>query len=429
MSDRKSSLTSWVKYSPENNFSIQNIPFGVFQKDGKARCCSRIGDFVIDLSVAAEQGVVSRDLTAAFSQGSLNDFMAMGRPAWRKVREDLQKAFSAASTLDKDESKQVASGLLVPAKDAAMLIPARIGDYTDCYSSRYHATNVGIMFRGPENALKPNWVWLPVGYHGRASSVVVSGTPIRRPCGQVRPDEKAPPKFSACKAMDFELEMALFVGGPGNKLGEPISIDKAEDAIFGLTVMNDWSARDIQKWEYVPLGPFLGKNFATTISPWIVTLDALAPFRIANQKQEPAPLAYLQDKNLAAYDIKLQVDIQGEGMKAPETVSRSNAKYLYWSFTQQLTHHSVSGCNMRPGDLIGSGTISGPDPSEYGSMLELSWKGPGFKKCTKPVELSDGQKRFFLKDGDKVLMSGYCQGEGYRVGFGQCDGKILPANQ
>jgi len=278
------------------------------------------------------------------------------------------------------------------------------------------------MFRGKDNALQPNWLHLPVGYHGRSSSVVVSGTDIRRPNGQLCPDEKKPPIFGACKNLDFELELAFFVG-PGNKLGDPIDINEAEDHIFGVVLMNDWSARDIQKWEYVPLGPFGAKNFGTSISPWVVTMEALKSFKIEGPKQvDPEPLPYLREKEMKVFDIQLQVGIQSEKMTTPTIVSNSNSKYLYWNFNQQLAHHTLTGCNMNPGDLLGSGTISGPQESEYGSMLELCWKGE------KEVPLSDGTKRKFLQDGDTVVITGYAQGDGYRVGFGSCSGKVLPAH-
>uniref|UniRef100_A0ABI7ZPT5 Fumarylacetoacetase n=1 Tax=Felis catus TaxID=9685 RepID=A0ABI7ZPT5_FELCA len=294
------------------------------------------------------------------------------------------------------------------------------GDYTDFYSSRQHATNMGIMFRGSENALVPNWLHLPVGYHGRASSVVVSGTPIRRPTGQMRPDDAKPPVFGPCKLLDMELEMAFFVG-PGNNLGEPIPISRAHEHIFGMVLMNDWSARDIQKWEYVPLGPFLGKSFGTTISPWVVPMDALLPFAVPNPEQDPKPLPYLRHDRPYTFDINLSVTLKGEGMSQAATICRSNFKYMYWTMLQQLTHHSVNGCNLRPGDLLASGTISGPEPESFGSLLELSWRG------TKAIDLGNGQTRKFLLDGDEVIITGHCQGDGYRVGFGQCAGKVLPA--
>ncbi|PIK49163.1 hypothetical protein BSL78_13944 [Apostichopus japonicus] len=290
----------------------------------------------------------------------------------------------------------------------------------DFYSSMFHATNVGIMFRGKDNALQPNWKHLPVAYHGRSSSVVISGTPIRRPCGQLKPADD-PPSLGACKLFDFELEMGFFVG-PGNNLGDPIKINKAQDHIFGMVLMNDWSARDIQKWEYVPLGPFLGKNFGTTISPWVVTMDALEQFAIPNCKQDPPAQPYLHHDDPYTFDIKLLVAIKAEGMKEGAVVARSNHKNLYWTVKQQLVHHAISGCNMNPGDLLGSGTISGETDDSLGSLLELCWKG------TREVDLGGGIKRKFLKDGDEVILKGYCQGDGYRVGFGECTGKILPAH-
>jgi fumarylacetoacetase len=304
--------------------------------------------------------------------------------------------------------------------NVVMYLPVEIGDYTDFYSSKEHATNVGIMFRGKENALMPNWVYLPVAYHGRASSIVLSGTEIRRPKGQTKLDTEKRPSFSPCKQLDFELEAGFFLSS-GNMLGEPIPVNKAFDHIFGMVLVNDWSARDIQKWEYVPLGPFLAKNFATSISPWVVTMEALEPFRTKGPSQDPEPLPYLQIKEESAYDIKLEVFIETEKSKKPFRISSSNFKYLYWSIQQQLAHHTITGCNMKTGDLLASGTISGPVPDSYGSMLELAWKGE------KPIKLPSGEERNFLQDGDTLTISGYCRGEGYRVGFGEVSGKILPA--
>jgi fumarylacetoacetase len=301
-----------------------------------------------------------------------------------------------------------------------MLLPATIGDYTDFYSSREHATNVGIMFRGVENALMPNWRWLPVGYHGRASSIVVSGTGFRRPSGQLCPDETLPPVFGPSRLLDFELEVGFFVG-PGNPLGEPIPIERAEEHIFGLVLVNDWSARDIQKWEYQPLGPFLGKSFATSISPWVVPLDALEPFRCAGPVQEPEPLPYLRAPVPGAFDIELGVDLDAAGESGPVTVCRSNFRHLYWSMAQQIAHHTVNGCNLRPGDLLASGTISGPTPDSYGSLLEITWRG------TKPIRLPSGAERKFLADGDRITMSGSCARDGLRLGFGEVTGRVLPA--
>jgi fumarylacetoacetase len=304
--------------------------------------------------------------------------------------------------------------------EVVMHLPAKIGDYTDFYSSREHATNVGAMFRGAEKALQPNWLHLPVAYHGRASSVVVSGTNVRRPYGQILDDGARSPTFRPSREMDFELEMGFFVG-PGNELGQTIPIAEAAGHIFGLVLVNDWSVRDVQRWEYRPLGPFLSKNLATSISPWVVTLDALEPFRCQGPEQEPEPLPYLQSEGHWAYDIQLEVHLQSKKMDGPALISRSNFRTLYWNMTQQLAHHSSSGCNMRPGDLLASGTISGPTNDSYGSMLELAWRG------TRPVELPNGESRSFLEDGDRVTMTGWCQGEGHRVGFGEVTGKLLPA--
>lgn len=304
--------------------------------------------------------------------------------------------------------------------DVELLLPAGIGDYTDFYSSREHASNVGRMFRGDENPLLPNWLHLPVAYHGRASSVVVSGTDIRRPLGQTLPDGARTPIFGPSQEMDFELEMGIFVG-PGNALGRPIPVGKAAEHVFGIVLVNDWSARDIQRWEYRPLGPFLSKNLATSISPWVVTLEALTPFRRPGPEQDPEPLPYLRGGRERAYDIHLEVHLQSQAMDRPAVISRSNFRHLYWSINQQLAHHTITGCNMRPGDLLASGTISGPRPDSYGSMLELAWRGE------RPITLPDGETRRFLEDGDRITLTGYCQGDGYRVGFGEVTAKLLPA--
>jgi len=374
---------------------------------------------VLDLHRIAEAELFSSPQVAeALKQPLLNDFMGLGRNAWKEARATITSLLSESNATLRDNA-ELRAAALVPQSSVQMVMPARVGDYTDFYSSREHATNVGTMFRGKDNALQPNWLHLPVGYHGRASSVVVSGTPLHRPCGQLKPAE-GDPVWGTCKLLDFELEMAFFVG-PSNELGHRIDIANANEHIFGLVVMNDWSARDIQKWEYVPLGPFCGKNFGTSISPWIVTLDALEPFLKQGPVQDdPKVLPYLQDPEPGAYDINLEVALQPEGAD-PTTVCRSNLRNLYWSMKQQLVHHSSTGCNMQPGDLLGSGTISGSTPDSYGSMLELSWRG------SNPVKLDNGEERKFLKDGDTVTMTGYCQGDGYRVGFGQCVGQVLPA--
>eukprot|EP00116_Pleurobrachia_bachei_P004596 sb/3464858/ len=420
------STMSFIDINEESDFSYQNLPYGIFstESDPTHRIGVAIGDFVLDVS--AVKHLFSPEIRATCIEGqtTLNALMGAGRPVWTEFRKTLQKILGKDDASLRDNAGLRASAL-IPATDVTMHLPAQIGDYTDFYSSRNHATNVGTMFRGKDNALQPNWLHLPVGYHGRSSSVVLSGTPIKRPLGQILPSPTATtPVFAPCKLFDFELEMGFFVG-PGNKMGEPIEMKDAADQIFGLVLMNDWSARDIQKWEYVPLGPFNAKNLGTTISPWVVTMDALAPFVLPHEpKVDPEPLPYLKENDSYQYDINLFVAIKGEEMSKAETVSRSNFKYMYWSPRQQLVHHSVTGCNMQPGDLLGSGTISGKEDGELGCMLELCWKG------TREVKLGEsGEIRKFLKDGDDVIITGYAQGMGYRVGFGECTGKVLPANK
>ncbi|XP_073230518.1 fumarylacetoacetase-like isoform X2 [Porites lutea] len=414
---------SFLQVSQDSHFPLQNLPYGVFSTsvNPRHRIGVAIGEHVLDLCGISEffTGPVMSQRKEALQEPTLNAFMGLGREAWKETRDTLQRILSSNEGILRDNSN-LQSRCLIPQSQVEMHLPALIGDYTDFYSSKNHATNVGTMFRGKENALMPNWVHLPVGYHGRASSVVISGTPVRRPLGQTRSDDTKPPVFGPCKLLDFELEMAFFCG-PGNNLGEPITIEKVQEHIFGMVIMNDWSARDIQKWEYVPLGPFLAKNFATTISPWVVTMDALQDFAIANPVQEPTPLPYLQHTDPCTFDVNLEVSLNCENIKRPVTICTTNFKNMYWTPKQQLVHHTVTGCNVRPGDLMGSGTISGETPDSYGSMLELSWKG------TKPLDLGEGVTRKFLQDGDEVIMTGYCQGNGYRVGFGECRGKILPA--
>ncbi|KAE8297649.1 Fumarylacetoacetase [Larimichthys crocea] len=416
---------SFIKVDQTSDFSFHNLPYGVFSTpdNAKHRIGVAIGDQILDLSVIKSlfRGPAISKHQDVFDQPTLNAFMALGYEAWREARRTLQMLLSAnESTLRDDVSLR--SRAFVHQSAATMHLPADIGDYTDFYSSRDHATNVGIMFRGKENALMPNWLRLPVGYHGRASSVVVSGTPIRRPSGQMRPDQTKPPVFGPSKQLDIELEMAFFVGA-GTQLGEPIPIQKAHEHIFGMVLMNDWSARDIQAWEYVPLGPFLGKNFGTSISPWVVPMEALLPFAVPNSIQDPEPLPYLQHQDAYTFNINLFVSLKGQDMAEAATVCKSNFRYMYWTMKQQLAHHTVNGCNVRAGDLLASGTISGPDPESFGSMLELSWRG------SKSIDLGGGETRTFLKDGDQVTITGYCQGDGYRVGFGPCMGSILPALQ
>eukprot|EP00298_Acanthocystis_sp_HF-20_P006410 c16281_g1_i1.p1 GENE.c16281_g1_i1~~c16281_g1_i1.p1 ORF type:complete len:439 (+),score=194.12 c16281_g1_i1:49-1317(+) len=414
--------TSFITVSADSDFPIQNLPYGVFRplNDSKARCGVRIGDFALDLSVLVDSGLLNDKFKSVFDRPALNIFMGMGKATWKELRDAVTHLLDANTSTLRD-NQELRKKAFHDVSNVEMLLPAEIGDYTDFYSSRQHAENVGIMFRGKENALMPNWLHLPVGYHGRSSSVVVSGTDLRRPCGQLKNDDEDAPKFGPSRLLDYELEMAFFVG-PGNDLGRPITIEEADNHIFGMVLMNDWSARDIQKWEYVPLGPFGAKNFGTTISPWVVSMFALEPFLVAATPQtNPLPLEYLRDPSeKSTYDINLTVGIKAPSMSEPHVVTKTNFKYMYWSNRQQLVHHTITGCNMRPGDLLGSGTISGPTPDSYGSLLELSWKG------TNAIPFPDGSTRKFLLDGDTVVIKGFCQGEGYRVGFGEATGKILP---
>jgi fumarylacetoacetase len=413
-------MNSFLSVSPTSHFSIQNLPFGVFRsQDRSPRVGVAIGEFVLDLAILESENFFTSPRLKGqrvFSQGSLNSFMALGRPAWREARETLQHLLSADESTLRDNAI-LRDQVLLRRQDVEMLLPVEIGDYTDFYSSREHATNVGSMFR-PDNPLLPNWLHLPVGYHGRASSVVVSGTPIHRPTGQTKGATEPTPTFGLSKSLDFELEVGFLIG-PGNALGNPIPIAEAADHIFGLVLVNDWSARDIQTWEYQPLGPFLSKNFATSISPWVVTLDALEPFRCSSPTQDPVPLQYLQSVDDWAFDIHLEASLQTESLNEPFKLCTTNFRYLYWSMAQQLAHHTVNGCNLRPGDLLASGTISGPTPDSFGSLLELAWRG------TKPIQLPDGETRSWLHDSDTLTVTGWCQGDGYRVGFGEVKGKII----
>ena len=414
-------LRSWISVAPDSEFPIQNLPFGIFEtaQHGK-RAGVRIGDFVLDLAQMAQFGYFD-DLgfvASDFSQDYLNPMMRRGKLAVRALRNRISELLATANhSFRLNESQHVA---LLPVANVEMCLPVQIGDYTDFYSSKEHATNVGIMFRDPANALLPNWLWIPVGYHGRASSVIASGHPVVRPKGQIKPDDNAAPIFAASRQVDFELEMG-FLTFDGKPLGESITTAEAEDYIFGLCLFNDWSARDIQKWEYVPLGPFLAKNFASSMSCWIVTLDALQPFACPTPAQDPEVLSYLQFEGNKSYDIHLEVAI--EAPSCPEqVVSRSNFKYMYWNMAQQLAHHTVNGCNIRCGDLMGSGTISGPTPDSYGSMLELAWKG------TKPIQMPDGSERRFIQDNDTVIMRGHCSQNGIKIGFGEVKSILLPAH-
>lgn len=414
-------LKSWVEVHPNSDFPIQNLPFGVFKSSNLTpRVGVRIGDFVLDLKTLFVLGYLENlpyEL-ADFDVAYLNNMMKKGKKATRELRNRISKLLCTDYT-DLQKNEHHVEQVLIPIDQVEMCMPVQIGDYTDFYSSREHATNVGVMFRDPANALLPNWLWIPVGYHGRASSVILSGQPIYRPKGQIKPDPQADPIFAPCRNLDFELETA-FITYDGKPLGDSISTAEAEDFIFGMALFNDWSARDIQTWEYVPLGPFLAKNFASSLSAWIVTLDALEPFKVESPKQEPEVLSYLKFDGLKSYDINLEVAIEPEN--AIETVvSRSNFKYMYWNMAQQLAHHTVNGCNIRCGDLMGSGTISGPTEDSYGSMLELAWKG------TKPLKMNDGSERKFIQDNDTVIMRGFCQKENVRIGFGEVATKVLPA--
>ncbi|NKQ34770.1 MAG: fumarylacetoacetase [Chloroflexi bacterium] len=418
-------LRAFIDVSPDSHFPIQNLPYGVFspKNGGVPRIGVAIGDWVLDTAVLEANGFFNGPELrgkAVFAQPTLNQFMALGRPAWQEARAVIQELLAVDCPTLRDDTP-LRQQALIPIGDVVMHLPARIGDYTDFYSSREHASNVGKMFRPDKEPLLPNWLYMPIAYHGRSSSIVLDGTPVQRPWGQILPEGAKTPQFAPSAALDFELEMGFFTG-PGNELGHPIPVDQAEEHIFGLVLVNDWSARDIQVWEYRPLGPFLAKNFATSISPWVVTLDALAPFRTTGPRQDPEPLPYLRHPN-QTYDIHLEVTLQSPEMSQPVSISRSNFRHLYWSMAQQLAHHTSAGCNMRPGDLLASGTISGPTPGSYGSMLELSWRGQ------RPLQLPNGQTRTFLQDGDSLTLTGWCQGDGYRVGFGAVGGTVVAAGE
>ena len=409
---------NWLNVPDTHEFSIHNLPYGVFMQGENAHPGVAIGDYILNLRLVAQQGYLSNlDIPSnIFDSEVLNPFIALGRSKWTALRSWLISQLKSTDS----EVYMNRESILVDRLKAVMCLPIQIGDYTDFYSSIEHATNVGKMFRDPENALLPNWRHLPVAYHGRASSIVVSGTDIHRPSGQTLPPNASQPVFGPTKRLDFELEMA-FVVGKENKLGRPVDVNDAEDYIFGMCVFNDWSARDIQKWEYVPLGPFLAKNFASTMSPWIVTMEALEPFKSVRVNQEPQVLPYLQTNSACNYDIDLEVTLEtADGSST--TLSRSNFKYMYWNMAQQLAHHTVSGCNLRIGDVMASGTISGPTPESYGSLLELTWSGKD------PITLSNGESRTFIEDGDTVILKGFCSNDKISVGFGEARGKIIGSN-
>lgn len=412
---------SWLAVQPQSDFPIQNIPFGVFiTKDDIVTIGTRIGDYAIDLSALQMLGYLKGiELTDdVFLQDNLNDFISSGKKTWRAVRNRIADIFDKVNPTLQNNAKHKAA-VIFNIDEVEMQLPVYIGDYTDFYSSREHATNVGKMFRDPANALLPNWLHIPVGYHGRSSTVIPSGINVKRPMGQTLPKGETQPVFGPSKRIDFELETA-FITTDANLFGESIPVDEAEDHIFGMVLLNDWSARDIQTWEYVPLGPFLAKNFATSISPWVITLDALEPFRTASPKQEPTPLPYLQQTGDKTFDINLEVYLQPEQGK--ETlICESNFKYLYWTMSQQLAHHTINGCKINAGDLMGSGTISGSTPNSFGSLLELTWAGAN------PLTLADGSTRTFIEDYDTITMKGYCQNNDIRIGFGEVKSMLLPS--
>jgi fumarylacetoacetase len=412
-------LQTWLDIPEDHDFSIHNLPFGIYSMEGVApRAGIAIGDYVVDLQRCQNMGMfneVMSPLAKVFKRKTLNRFIRQGKEATSGVRKVIQRELCDPNSDLRDETLS----LLTQRSAIKMHLPVRVGDYTDFYSSREHATNVGAMFRDPDNALLPNWLHIPVGYHGRASSIVPSGVDIRRPNGQTMPKGADQPVYGPSKRLDFELEVACVIG-KNSKLGKAVSTEKAEDYIFGLVLFNDWSARDIQKWEYVPLGPFLGKNFASSISPWIVPLEALEHLKVGGYDQEPKPLPYLEYEGDKNYNIELEVAIKTED-GTETTISRSNYKHLYWTMVQQLAHHTVNGCNLRVGDMLASGTISAPDESGYGSMLELSWAG------SKTITLDNGEERKFIEDGDTVIMRGFGTKDGKRVGFGEVRTKVLPA--
>ena len=414
-------LRSFIDVDATSDFPIQSLPYGVFSaKDGLApRVGVAIGEYVLDLWELEQGSRLDVGELGVFAAPMLNPFMALGPKLWSRTRARISELLrhDNPELRDNDVLRKRA---LVPMADAKLHLPIAVSGYTDFYSSKEHATNVGVMFRGKDNALQPNWLHMPIGYNGRASTVVVSGTKVRRPHGQLKPPGAELPSFGPCKRLDFELEMGVVIGQP-SLMGEMLTEQKAEDMIFGFVLLNDWSARDIQQWEYVPLGPFQAKAFATSISPWVVTREALEPFRVQGPAQEPQPLAYLRQAQPNNYDMQLDVALRAAPMNEGLLITRTNFKYMYWSSVQQLVHHASSGCAMNVGDLLGSGTISGPEKDQRGSLLEISWNG------TEPLELPGGVKRTFLEDGDSLVMRGWCQGDGYRVGFGEVEGTITPA--
>jgi fumarylacetoacetase len=414
-------LRSFIPVDATSDFPIQNLPYGVFSTAAlpARRVGVAIGGYVLDLWELEQDCRLDVGDLGVFSASTLNPFMALGPKVWSQTRARISELLrhDSPELRDNDELRARA---LVPMAKVNLHLPIAVAGYTDFYSSKEHATNVGVMFRGKDNALQPNWLHMPIGYNGRASTVVVSGTKVRRPRGQLKPPNAEQPSFGACKRLDFELEMGAVIGQP-SPMSEMLTEAQAEEMIFGFVLLNDWSARDIQQWEYVPLGPFQGKAFATSISPWVVAREALEPFRRDGPRQDPAPLPYLRQVQPNNYDLELEVGLRAASMNEAQRICHTNFKYMYWSSVQQLLHHASSGCAMNVGDLLGSGTISGPEKSQRGSLLEISWNG------TEPIELASGIVRTFLEDGDSLVMRGWCQGDGYRVGFGEVEGTILPA--
>jgi len=415
-------LKSWVSSANQVDcpFPIQNLPYGVFSTGarGTKRAGVAIGDNVLDLAVLEAAGLLPTD-RGVFDQPSINSFMGLGDDAWRLTRRAISALLAAGNPALRDD-RALRAKALVPLSDAVLHRPIEVAGFTDFYSSREHATNVGTMFRGAGNALMPNWLYIPLAYNGRASTVVVSGTEVRRPLGQIKPPGTDAPVFSPCRKLDFELEVGTIVGTP-SVMGQPVTVEQAGRMIFGYVIVNDWSARDIQLWEYRPLGPFQSKAFATTISPWIVTREALEPFRVEGPKQDPAPLPYLLQDGPQNYDVNLTAALKPDGADRATTVCKTNFRHMYWSSAQQLAHHAISGCAMGTGDLLGSGTISGNEPDSLGCLLELTWDGE------KRLQLETGGTRSFIEDGDTLVMTGWCQGDGYGIGFGEAAGRVLPA--
>ena len=415
------SLRAFIDVDPTSDFPIQNLPYGVFSTAGlpTPRVGVAIGDYVLDLWELEQNCRLDVGNLGVFAAPTLNPFMALGPKVWSQTRARISELLRDDNPELRDND-DLRARTLVPMANARLHLPIAVSGYTDFYSSKEHATNVGVMFRGKDNALQPNWLHMPIGYNGRASTVVVSGTKVRRPRGQLKPPNAEHPSFGPCKRLDFELEMGAVIG-QGSPMGQMLTEAQAEAMIFGFVLLNDWSARDIQQWEYVPLGPFQGKAFATSISPWVVTREALEPFRLDGPRQDPAPLPYLRQVKPNNYDLELEVGLRAASMNEAQRICHTNFKYMYWSSVQQLVHHACCGCAMNVGDLLGSGTISGPEKSQRGSLLEISWN------ATEPIELASGIVRTFLEDGDSLVMRGWCQGEGYRIGFGEVEGTILPA--